>query len=46
MKTTVQKTHAKGLFDNCAKADEVYKDFLLVTRRRVDLEKVNDDIVQ
>ena len=45
MKTTFQILYDRGLFDNYANADEVLKDFLFVTRRRADLEKVNDDVV-
>ena len=44
LKTTVQILYGKGLFDNCANADKVLADFLFKTRRRVDLEKVKDDI--
>ena len=33
-------------FDNYANADEVLEDFLFTTRRRVDLDKVNDDDIQ
>ena len=32
----------KGLFDNYANADKVLEDFLFVTRRRGDLEEVNN----
>ena len=44
VKTTIQILDDKGLFDNYASADKVLEDFLFTTRRRVDLEKVNDDI--
>ena len=44
VKTTIQILYDKGLFDNYANADKVLEDFLFVTRRRSDLEKVNDDI--
>ena len=46
VKTTIQILYDKGLFDNFQNAEEVLKDFLFVTRRRPDLEKVNDDDVQ
>ena len=44
VKTTIQILYDKGLFDNNAKADKVLEDFLFVTRRRGDLEKVNDKV--
>ena len=44
VKTTIQILYDKGLFDNYANADKVLKDFLFTTRRRADLEVVNDDI--
>ena len=44
VKTTIQILHDKGLFDNFHNAEEVLKDFLFTTRRRPDLEKVNDDV--
>ena len=44
VKTTIQILYDKGLFDNFQNAEEVLKDFLFTTRRRPDLEKVNDDI--
>ena len=44
VKTTIQILYDKGLFDNYANADNVLEDFLFTTRRRVDLEKINDDI--
>ena len=34
----------KSLFDNHDNADKISEDFLFTTRRRVDLEKINDDI--
>ena len=34
----------KGLFDNYANVDKVLEDFLFSTRRKVDLEKVNDNV--
>ena len=46
VKTTVQILYDKGLFDNYANAEEVLKDFLFTTRRRLDLEKVNDTDIQ
>ena len=42
-KTTIQKLYDKALFDNYANADKVLEDFF-VTRRTVDLEKVNYDV--
>jgi len=44
VKTTIQILYDKGLFDNFQNADEVLKDFLFTTRRRPDLEEVNDDV--
>ena len=44
VKTTIQILYDKGLFDNFQNAEEVLKDFLFTTRRRPDLEKVNDDV--
>ena len=46
MKTTIQISYDKGLFDNYANADKIL-DFLFVTRgeRRGDFEKVNEDNV-
>ena len=46
VKTTIQILYDKGLFDNYANAEEVLKDFLFTTRRRPDLEKVNDTDIQ
>ena len=43
MKTTIQILYDRGLFDNFQNAEEVLKDFLFTTRRRPDLEKVNDN---
>ena len=43
VKTTIQILHDRGLFDNFQNAEEVLKDFLFTTRRRPDLEKVNDN---
>ena len=42
VKTTIQKLYNKGLFDNYACVYRVLEDCLFTTRRRVDLEKVND----
>ena len=44
VKTTIQILYDKGLFDNFQNADKVLEDFLFTTRRRVDLEKVNDNV--
>ena len=44
MKTTFQILNVKGLFDIYAIADNVLEEFLFVTRRRGDLEKVNDNV--
>ena len=44
VKTTIQILYDKGLFDNYANADKTLEDFLFVTRRRGDLEEVNDVI--
>ena len=41
VKTTIQVLYDRGLFDNFQNAEEVLKDFLFVTGRRPDLEKVN-----
>ena len=46
VKTTIQIFYDKGLFDNYANADKVSEDFLFTTRRRGDLDKVNDTDVQ
>ena len=43
VKTTIQILYDKGLFDNYANADKVLEDFLFTTRRRGDLEEVNDN---
>ena len=43
VKTTIQILYDKGLFDNFQNAEEVLKDFLFTTRRRPDLEKINDN---
>ena len=44
VKTTKQILYDKGLFDHYTNSDKVLEDFLFTTRRRPDLEKVNDDI--
>ena len=44
VRTIIPILYEEGLFDNCANADEILGDFLFTTRRRGDLEKVNDDI--
>ena len=44
VKTTIQILYDKRLFDNFQNAEEVLKDFLVTTRRRPDLEKVNVDV--
>ena len=44
VKTTIQILYDKGLFDNYTNVDRVLEDFLFTTRRRGDLEEVNDDI--
>ena len=46
VKTTIQTLYDKGLFDKYANADKVSEDFWFVTRRRGDLEEVNDDDLQ
>ena len=46
VKTTIQILYDKGLFDNSGNADKVLEDFLFTTRRRGDLDKVNDTDVQ
>ena len=44
VKITIQILYDKGQFDNYANADKVLEDILLTTRRREDLEEVNDVI--
>ena len=44
VKTTNHILNDKDLFDNYANADKVSEGFLIVTRRRGDLEEVNDVI--
>ena len=46
VKTTIRILYDKGLFDNFQNADKVLEDFLFVTRRRGDLEKINDTNIQ
>ena len=46
VKTTIQILYDKGLFDNFQNADKVLEDFLFVTIRRGDLEKINDTNIQ
>ena len=46
VKTTIQRLYDRSVFDNFQNADDVLKDFLFTTRRRPDLEKVNDDDIQ
>ena len=43
VKTTIQILYDRGLFNNFQNSEEVLKDFLFTTRRRPDLEKVNDN---
>ena len=44
VKTTIQVLYDKGLFDIYANAHKILEDFLFTTRRRGDLEEVNDDV--
>ena len=44
VKTTIQILYDKHLFDNYANADKVLEKFLFTTRRRGDLDEVNDNI--
>ena len=44
VKTTMQILYDYGLFDSFPNADKVLKDFLFVTRRRPNLDVVNDVI--
>ena len=46
VKTTIQILYDRGLFDNFQNSEEVLKDFLFTTRRRPDLEKVNENDAQ
>ena len=43
VKTTIQILYDKVLFDNYANADKVLEDFLFTTRRREDLEDLEDN---
>ena len=43
---TFQILYDKGSFDSFPNADKVLKDFLFVIRRRPDLKRINDDVVQ
>ena len=44
VKTTIQIQYNRGLFDNYTNAENILEDFFFTTRRRSDLEKVNDGI--
>ena len=46
VKTTIQILYDKSLFDNFQNADKLLEDFLFVTRRRGDSEKINDTNIQ
>ena len=46
VKTTIQILYDKGLFDNFQNAGKVLEDFLFTTRRRGDLEEVNENETQ
>ena len=46
VKTTIQILYDKGLVDHYTNADKVLEDFLFTTRRRGDLEKINDTNIQ
>ena len=46
VKKTIQILYDKGLFDNYANADKVLEDFLFTTRRRGDLNEVNENETQ
>ena len=46
VKTTIHIFYEKCSVDNYAKADRVVRDFLLVTRRRANLEEVKNDDIQ
>ena len=46
VKTTIQILYDKGLFDDYDNADKVLEDFLITTRRKGDLEKINDTDIQ
>ena len=44
VKTTIPILYDTGLFDNFQNADKVLEDSLFTTRRRGDLEEVNDNV--
>ena len=44
VKTTNQILYDKGLFDKFQNADKVLEDFLFTTRRRGELDDVNDNV--
>ena len=44
VKTTIQVLYDKGLFDNYANAYKVLEDFSFTTRKKVDLEKLKDNV--
>ena len=46
VKTTIQVLYDRSLFDGFPKTNKVLKDFLFATGRRLDLEKVNADVIQ
>ena len=49
MKSSIKKLYDTGLFDIYDSADEVLKDCLLFDvydRRRRDLDRINDDVIQ
>ena len=45
VKATLLALYVKSLFNDFQNADKVLEDFLFTTRRRPDLEKVNEDNV-
>ena len=45
VRTTIQISYDKGLFDNFQNADKVLENFSFTTRRRGDVDEVNDDIL-
>ena len=46
VETTIQILYDKNLLDNYANDDKILEDFLFLTRRRGDLKKINDDVIQ
>ena len=40
----IQIFYDKGLFDNYANADKILEDFSFSTKRKAELEEVNDNI--